>query len=99
MTVQSIRTPVQVRNIAGNQLFVAPGQMAFGEMNRIGELDHLPQEVRSRAEALHDAGYLGPSRSFAPEVVGFRGCAGCFGIFYDFYFCLRHAMSGNSEWK
>jgi len=35
MTVQSIRTTIQVRDVAGNHLFVPPRQMAFREMDSI----------------------------------------------------------------
>jgi hypothetical protein len=35
MAVQSIRTPVQIRDIAGDHLFVTAGKMPFREMDRV----------------------------------------------------------------
>jgi hypothetical protein len=35
MAVQSIRTPVQIRDVAGDHLFVAPRKMPFREMDRV----------------------------------------------------------------
>ena len=42
MAVESIRTTVQKRYMAGDHFLVAPCQMAFGEMNGVGEVHHLP---------------------------------------------------------
>ncbi len=62
MAIQSIRTPVQVRDVARDHLFVATIQVAFGKMDGVGEIDHLAQEVGARAETLDDAGYLSAAR-------------------------------------
>ena len=35
MAVQSIRTPVQIRNVAGDHLFLAARKMPFREMDRV----------------------------------------------------------------
>jgi hypothetical protein len=83
VAVESIGAPVQVRDVAGNHLFMSPREMPFREVNRIRELHDLPQKVRSRAEALDDAWHLLPSRSLAPEVVGSRRFAGRLVIFGD----------------
>lgn len=55
MAVQSIWTPIQVRNVAGDHLLVPPPKMAFGEVDGIGELHYLLQEIRPCAETLDDA--------------------------------------------
>ena len=61
MAVQSIWTPIQVGNVAGNHLLLSTRKMAFGEVYGVRELNHLLQEVRSRAETLDDAWDLLPS--------------------------------------
>ena len=62
MAVESIRAAVQVRDVAGDHLFVAPLQMALGKVNGVREIDHLTQEVWARAETFDDAGNLRPAR-------------------------------------
>ena len=57
--------------------------MAFGEMNRVGELHHFAQEIWTRAEALQDAGDLRAAGGGAPFVVNGGGLAGGFCIFDD----------------
>src|SRR5580658_166057 len=52
VAVQSIRAPVQVRDVAGDHLFVAARKMPFREMDRVSQLDDAAQEVRSSSEAL-----------------------------------------------
>jgi len=61
MAVQSIWTPIQVRNVASDHLLVASCKMAFREVNSVRELNHLLQEIRARAETLDDAWDLLPS--------------------------------------
>jgi hypothetical protein len=41
VAVQSIRTAIDVGDVTGDHLLVAASEMAFGEMNRIREVDHL----------------------------------------------------------
>ncbi len=41
MTVQSIRTAIQKRNVAGDHLLVPPRKVPFGKMNRVGKFDNL----------------------------------------------------------
>ena len=67
--------------MAGNHLLVSAGQVAFGEVNRVGKLDHLSQEVGTRSEALNDAGDLTASGAGAPEVIGGRSFARGFMVF------------------
>src|SRR5438270_462734 len=55
MAVQSIWAPIQVRNVAGDHLLMTSGEMAFGEVDRIRELNYLLQEIRPCAETLNDA--------------------------------------------
>jgi len=54
VTVQSIRTPVQVGNMAGNHFLGTTRKMAFGKMNGVGELDNLAEKIGPRSEALDD---------------------------------------------
>ena len=61
MAVQSIWTPVQVRNVAGDHLLVPARKMAFGEVDGIRELNYLLQEIRPCAKTLDDARDLLPS--------------------------------------
>ena len=46
VTVESIRTAVEIRDITGDHLLVPALKMALGEMNGIGEVHHLTQEIR-----------------------------------------------------
>lgn len=73
MAVQSIWTPVQVGDVAGNHLLVAPCEMPFGEMDSIRELDHLPQEIGPRPKTLNDSGNVLPAGTRAPKIIG-RSC-------------------------
>src|SRR5215813_2931773 len=59
--------------------------MSFGEVDRVGEFDHLAQKVRSRAEALNNSRNLLPAGASAPKVV--CGChfAGSFRVFDNPY--------------
>src|SRR5215469_879562 len=61
VAVESIRAAVQVGDVAGDHLLMAPDQVTFGEMNAVGKIDDLPQEIGPRAEALNDARYLCPA--------------------------------------
>jgi len=81
MTVQSIGTPVQERNVTGNHLFMTAGQVSRGEMHGIGELHYLPQKIRPCPKALDDARNLFSTRSRAPEVIGSCRIARRIGIF------------------
>lgn len=58
MAVQSIWAPVQIGDITGDHLLVPSRKVAFGEMNSIRKLNHLPQEIGARAEAFDDPGHL-----------------------------------------
>ena len=44
MAVQSIRTPVQVRHVTGDQLFVTASKMTFGEMDGVRKFDDLTKK-------------------------------------------------------
>ena len=52
--VQSIRAPVQIRDVTGNHFLVPSRKMAFGKMYGVGEVDDLPQEIRPGAKTLDD---------------------------------------------
>ena len=90
MTVQSIWTAVQIGDVTGNHLFLTPRQMPLGEVNGVGEFDHLSQEVWTRAKALDDAGNLVPSGTGPPEIIGSARLARCVGVFGDFDLCSGH---------
>src|SRR5271166_29674 len=87
VAVQSIRAAIQVRDVAGDHLFVPASEMPFGEMNGVREIDDLAQEVRTRTEAFDDAGDLYSAGALAPVVVCSKGRACRFGVFRDSDFC------------
>jgi hypothetical protein len=91
MAVQSIRTPIEERDVAGNHLLVPTRQVPFGEMDGVGKLNHLPEKIWSRAKAF-DAGHLLSSRARAPKIVCRGDFAGGFGIFGDLNLCRRFCM-------
>jgi hypothetical protein len=81
VAVNSIRTAVQVRHIAGDHLLVASSQVPFGKVNGVGKFNNLAKEVWPRAEALDDAGYLLSSGTGTPEIVSGGGLADRITIF------------------
>ena len=87
MTVQSIWTAIEEGDVAGDHLFMTPREMPLGEVNGVGEFDHLTQEIRTRAETLDDARDLLPSGSSAPEIVCSESVACGVGVFGDFDLC------------
>jgi hypothetical protein len=56
--VHSIGAAVQIRDVAGDHLFVAAGKMAFGKVDRVGKLHHMPEKIRTLPEAFQDAGHF-----------------------------------------
>jgi hypothetical protein len=96
VAVDSIRTTVKGRNIGSEHLFVTPGEVPFGEVNRVRELYNLPQEVGPRSKAFDDARDLLPSGSGTPVVVSGSGFAGGLVILDDrdlgggFWIMIRH---------
>src|SRR5258708_4192638 len=80
MAVESIRTPVQVRDMAGDQLLVPPRKVPFGEMDGVRKLDHLTQEIWARAKTFNDSGDLCSPRARPPEIVRGRNSTFCLGI-------------------
>jgi hypothetical protein len=89
MAVESIRTTIEVGNVAGDHLLVSASEMALRKMDRVSEFKHTAEEVGARSEALYDAGDLLSSRARAPVVVSSERIAGGFGIFDDLDFCRR----------
>jgi len=61
VTVQSICASVQIRDMAGNHLLVPSRQMSFREMDGIGELNYLPEKIRTCSEAFDDPRDLTPA--------------------------------------
>lgn len=55
MAVQSIRTPIQVGDVAGDQFLVAAGEKPLGEVNRVREVFDLTKKIGPRAEAFEYA--------------------------------------------
>ena len=94
MAIQSIGTSIEIRDVAGDHLLVPAGEVAFREMDRVGEIDDLAQEVGARAKALNDARDLLPAGARAPVVVGGERATGGFGVFGNFD--LRRACRGRS---
>jgi len=80
VAVQSIRTPVQVGDVAGNHLLVAAGKVTLAEVNLVGKVYDLAQKVGPSAEALDDTWNLLSARSSPPVVVRCGGFAGGFMI-------------------
>jgi hypothetical protein len=83
MAVESIRTTVQERNVARDHFLVAADEMACGEVNCIGEVDHLLEEIGASAETFDDAGNFLAARVRAPVIVGSGRFALSLGIFRD----------------
>jgi hypothetical protein len=83
MAVQSIRTPIQIRNVAGNHLLMAAGEMALREMDGVSQFDDATQKVRPRSEALDDARNLLSPRPGSPKVVSGSRFSGGFRVFND----------------
>jgi len=61
VAVQSIRTAIEIGDIAGDHLLVSAREVALGEMDSVGELHHLAQEIRAGAETLDDTRNLFPA--------------------------------------
>jgi len=92
MAVQSIRTPIEERDVAGNHLLVAARQVTFGKMDGVGKFNNLSQKVRPGPKALDDAGHLLSSRARAPKIVCRGNFAGSLGVFRDLNLCRRFCM-------
>jgi hypothetical protein len=56
--VQSIGAAVQIRDVAGDHLFVAAGKMAFGKVDRVGKLHHMPEKIRPLPETFQGTGHF-----------------------------------------
>lgn len=70
MAVQSIRATVQKRNVTRNHFLVATAEMARGEMDGVGKIDNLFEEVGPRSEALDNSGNLLTAGTGSPVIVG-----------------------------
>ena len=75
VTVQSIRTPVEIGDVTGNHLLVSSGEIALGKVHCVRKFYDLAQEVRARSEALDDSGYLPTPGTSSPEIVCGGGLA------------------------
>jgi len=69
--------------MARDHLFVAAGEVAFGEMDGVGKLEHLAQEIGTRAKTFDDSRNLLAAGTSAPVVVGSGHIAGGLGVFDD----------------
>lgn len=56
MRVESIRAPVERRDIAGDGFLLAAGEVSLGEVNRVGKGDDLAKKIRAGAETFQDGG-------------------------------------------
>jgi len=89
MAVESIGTPVQIRNITRNHLFVAARKMPLREMDGVAHFDDATQKVRPRSEALDNARNLLPPRPGSPEVISRSRFSSGFSILDDSDFRRR----------
>lgn len=83
MAVESIRAAIQEGNVTGDHFLVAAREMAFGEVNFIGEFNDLAKEIGTRAETFDDAGDLLAAGAGTPEIVSGGEVAGRVGVFGD----------------
>ena len=95
MRVQSIWTPIQIRNPTRYRLFRSPRQVPLRKVNRVAELHHVPQKVRPMTEALQNPRHLLPARFRAPLVVDLRDIAGRVYVFNQLD--LRGILSHRGE--
>ncbi len=89
VAVESIRAPIQERDVTRKHLLVTPGEMTLRKMYGVRKFHHLAQEVWPRAEALDDSGNLIPSGAFAPEIISRSSVAGGFVILGNADLCGR----------
>jgi hypothetical protein len=92
MAIQSIRTPIEERDVAGNHLLVPARQVPFRKMDGVGKFNNLSQKIRPRAKAFDDAGHLLSSRARAPKIVCCSYFAGSLGVFGDPDLCRRFCV-------
>jgi len=83
VAVDSIWTSIKRRDIGCQHLLGSTREMPLREVNRIRKFNDLPEEIRSRSEALDDAGNLLPSRTRPPKVVSGRDVTRSFVILGD----------------
>jgi hypothetical protein len=83
VAVESIGATIEIRDVAGDHLLVAAREMSLGEMDGVGEIDDLAQEVRARAKTLDDARDSLPAGACAPIIVGGERFARGFRVFGD----------------
>ena len=94
MRVQSIWTPIEPGNPAGDGFLCAAGEVSFRKVHRIAEAHHFAQKIRSMAEALENTGHLLTAGVCAPFVVHRRNLAGCVRVFNHVDFRLRMVGHG-----
>jgi hypothetical protein len=92
MAVQSIRTPIEKRDVAGDHLLVPAREVPFRKMDGVGKFNNLSQKIRPRAETLDNAGHLLSSRARAPKIVCCSYFAGSLGVFGDPDLCRRFCV-------
>ena len=89
MAVQSIRAPIEKRDVAGDHLLMPARQVPFGKMDGVGKFNDLPEKIWPGPKALDDAGDLFSSRTGAPVIVCRGDIPGSFGVFRDPDLCCR----------
>ena len=83
MAVQSIRAPVQIRDVAGDHFFVSTRKMSLREMDRVSRSIIRRRKSGRDPKHLMIAGYLQSSRACTPKVVSRSGFSGGLSIFDD----------------
>jgi hypothetical protein len=93
--VESIRAAIQVGDVARDHLFVSPREMAFGKVDRVGELHYVAKEIRALTEAFQDSRHLRAAGLGAPLVIGDRSIAGRLGVLdqFDLWAELRDCLN------
>jgi hypothetical protein len=83
VAVESIRAPVQKRDVARDHFLVAASEMAGGEVNCVRKLNDLAQKIWPRSEAFDNSRHLAAAGSRSPEIIGCGGIARSFGVLSD----------------
>jgi hypothetical protein len=83
MRIQSIWTPVEIRDPTRNRLLVAPSQMTFRKMNCVAKPHHLAEKVGTMAKAFENARHSLPAGFASPLIVDNGHIAGCIRVFNE----------------
>ena len=81
MRVQSIRTPVEVGDIARDRLLDTAREVSFREVDRVAELHDLAEKVGPVTEAFEYAWHLLTAGVGTPLVIHLGDFTGCIRVF------------------